>query len=136
MEASDDRVGRVDEARGDAREDDDAYRDDTVRDATVSGANAPGSEGGRARVICRHCLRNSVNRPRGLCWHCYYTPGVKAMYPNTSIYARRSMPMDFLGDPAPTAPTRARPGTPEKLEAMGRRAGAGEELFHEMDGRV
>ena len=27
--------------------------------------------------ICKHCRKSKVNRPRGLCWGCYYTPGVK-----------------------------------------------------------
>ena len=30
--------------------------------------------------ICRHCTKSKVNRPRGLCWSCYYTPGVKDLY--------------------------------------------------------
>ena len=30
--------------------------------------------------ICRHCTKSKVNRPRGLCWSCYYTPGVKEQY--------------------------------------------------------
>lgn len=35
---------------------------------------------------CRHCDTNAVNRPRGLCWTCYYTPGVLDLYPSTSKY--------------------------------------------------
>ena len=33
--------------------------------------------------ICRHCAdpKRKVNRPRGLCWYCYYTPGVRKLYP-------------------------------------------------------
>lgn len=37
--------------------------------------------------ICRHCRRPSVNRPRGLCWTCYYEPGVRDLFPVTSKYA-------------------------------------------------
>lgn len=37
--------------------------------------------------LCRHCNCRKVNRPRGLCWHCYYTPGVRALYPSTNKYA-------------------------------------------------
>lgn len=33
---------------------------------------------------CRHCHQAPVSRPRGLCWACYYTPGVKSLYPSTS----------------------------------------------------
>jgi hypothetical protein len=36
--------------------------------------------------ICRHCGRKPRNRPRGLCWHCYYTPSISARYPTTSRY--------------------------------------------------
>lgn len=41
---------------------------------------------------CRHCGGDKVNRPRGLCWSCYYTPGVKALYPSTSKHAPKSPP--------------------------------------------
>ena len=30
--------------------------------------------------ICLHCNTGKVCRPRGLCWHCYYDPGVKEQY--------------------------------------------------------
>ena len=42
-------------------------------------------------ATCRHCSKSKVNRPRGLCWSCYYTPGVKELYPSTSKYARRGV---------------------------------------------
>ena len=32
-------------------------------------------------MICRHCGAKRAIRPRGLCWGCYYAPGVKALYP-------------------------------------------------------
>lgn len=31
-------------------------------------------------MTCLHCSRRKVNRPRGLCWKCYYCPGVREMY--------------------------------------------------------
>jgi hypothetical protein len=31
--------------------------------------------------ICRHCHAKTASRPRGLCWGCYYTPGIKEQYP-------------------------------------------------------
>ena len=52
-------------------------------------------------MICRHCQKSKVNRPRGLCWSCYYTPGVKEQYPSTSKYARRGVG-NFTGN-APLA---------------------------------
>ena len=33
------------------------------------------------KPLCRHCQKKPANRGRGLCWACYYTPGVKELYP-------------------------------------------------------
>lgn len=43
-------------------------------------------------MICRHCQKVRANRPRGLCWGCYYTPGVLELYPSTSKFAKRREP--------------------------------------------
>lgn len=32
------------------------------------------------RNVCRHCKRAPINRPGGLCWGCFYTPGVRGLY--------------------------------------------------------
>ena len=73
-------------------------------------------------ATCRHCSKSKVNRPRGLCWSCYYTPGVKELYPSTSKYARRGVG-NFTGNaPLPPVPTTAAPGTPEKLAVLEQRA--------------
>lgn len=40
--------------------------------------------------LCRHCCRKNASRPRGLCWCCYYQPGVLALYPSTSKYQPRT----------------------------------------------
>ena len=37
-------------------------------------------------MLCRHCNRVPSNRPRGLCWSCYYKPGVRDLYPSTSKF--------------------------------------------------
>jgi len=82
--------------------------------------------------ICQHCMKRKVNRPRGLCWGCWYTPGVRDLYPSTSKFARQG-----VGVTAPlagaTRPTAAHPGTPEKLEVLEARAGRGEALWHAGD---
>lgn len=44
--------------------------------------------------VCRHCGERKVNRPRGLCWGCYYTPGVKEKYPVTCKTAPRGEPTE------------------------------------------
>lgn len=87
------------------------------------------------QVICRHCGIAKVNRPRGLCWHCYYTPGVKDLYPSTSKYARRGSGNLTGVAPLPESPTTAPPGTPEKLEVLAARAKAGQAIFHPADSR-
>jgi hypothetical protein len=84
-------------------------------------------------MMCRHCNRVPSNRPRGLCWSCYYTPGVRDQYPSTSKYARRGV-SDFNGKIVPPAfPTTALPGTPEKVAVLQQRAARGESLWHPED---
>lgn len=38
--------------------------------------------------VCQHCSLRKVQRPCGLCWPCFYTPGVRELYPPTSKYGR------------------------------------------------
>lgn len=83
-------------------------------------------------TLCRHCGRNVVSRPRGLCWACYYTPGLRDGYPSTSKFARRGLgsrtPKLF-----PVVPTEAPPGSPEKVETLAGRVAAGVHLWHPRD---
>ena len=84
-------------------------------------------------MICRHCHRVHSTRPRGLCWTCYYTPGVRDRFPSTSKFARRGV-ADFSGLSAlSAAPTSARPGTPEKVAILEERASLGLSLWHPYD---
>jgi hypothetical protein len=84
-------------------------------------------------MLCRHCNRAPVNRPRGLCWSCYYSPGVREQYPSTSKFARRGIG-DFNGRAAPAAlPTGALPGTPEKVAILEARAQTRQSLWHPLD---
>jgi hypothetical protein len=85
------------------------------------------------RALCRHCLRKHVNRPRGLCWRCYYTPGVKDKYPSTSKYARRGVG-NFCGNaPLPSFSTAAVPGSEEKIAILSERARLKQSLWHPDD---
>lgn len=84
---------------------------------------------------CRHCGRDRVNRPRSLCWSCYYTPGVKEMYPSTSKYARRGVGGGYGGLTPPVRPTHWPPGTPEKAAVLAERAEQMVSLWHEFDAR-
>lgn len=82
---------------------------------------------------CRHCGTGKINRPRGLCWNCYYAPGVREQYPSTSKYARHGIETnDEMRKPA-SAPTSHPPGTKEKMAVMSERWANGEELYHPQD---
>ena len=84
-------------------------------------------------MMCRHCQRVRSNRPRGLCWSCYYTPGLREKYPSTSKFARRGVG-DFNGRTATAArPTDAVPGTAEKVAVLEERARLGLSLWHPHD---
>ncbi|MBA4187563.1 MAG: hypothetical protein C0467_06045 [Planctomycetaceae bacterium] len=84
--------------------------------------------------MCQHCKKSSINRPRALCWSCYYTPGVKDLYPSTSMYARRGYGFGLTGGrPMPRRSTTAKPGTPEKIAVLMKRAKRGEQLWHPED---
>ena len=83
--------------------------------------------------MCRHCQRVRSNRPRGLCWSCYYTPGVRDQYPSTSKYGRRGIG-NFNGQaPVPPAPTDAPPGSLEKIAILMQRAQNKQALWHPDD---
>jgi hypothetical protein len=84
-------------------------------------------------MMCRHCQKVRANRPRGLCWSCYYKPGVREEYPSTSKFARRGVG-DFNGAARRAKrPTVAPPGTPEKVAVLAERARLGLDLWHPRD---
>lgn len=85
--------------------------------------------------ICRHCKQGKCNRPRGLCWSCYYTPGVKELYPPTSKFARRGVG-NFSGAAKPASfPTPIEPGK-DKEPVLAGRAARGENLWHPDDAKT
>jgi hypothetical protein len=84
---------------------------------------------GEQVTVCRHCCRNKPNRPRGLCWTCYYTPGVRGLFERRSP---RGLD-DFVGEGHMPEPTTAKPGTPEKVAVLAARAEAGQRLWHPDD---
>jgi hypothetical protein len=86
-------------------------------------------------MLCRHCKKVKSNRPRGLCWSCYYRPGVRDMYPSTSKFARRGV-LDFCGKARIPQPTTALPGTAEKVAVLEERARLGLCLWHPLDARL
>lgn len=84
-------------------------------------------------MICRHCERAIVCRPRGLCWACYQDEGIRAQHPSTSKFAHRGPGAYYFDAPLPTAPTPALPGTPEKLAILSERVRLGQQLWHPDD---
>jgi len=83
--------------------------------------------------LCRHCQKTKANRPRGLCWSCYYRPGVREQYPSESKYGQRGVE-DFCGRAKlATAPTCAAPGSPEKIAILMQRAQSRQALWHPLD---
>lgn len=87
----------------------------------------------KERSLCRHCCKRFANRPRQMCWSCYYRPGVRDLYPSTSKFARRGVG-DFNGRTVLAArPTPAAPGSPEKVAVLEERARLGLSLWHPHD---
>ena len=84
-------------------------------------------------MLCRHCKKTKANRPRGLCWSCYYKPGVRELFPSTSKFARRGVP-NFCGKaPLPELATTAAPGSEEKIRVLMERAAKKQALWHPGD---
>ncbi|MBX7106601.1 MAG: hypothetical protein K1X57_21170 [Gemmataceae bacterium] len=86
-------------------------------------------------TVCRHCHRCRINRPRGLCWGCYYTPGVRERYPSTSKFAYRGVGNNTGVAPLPRCATVCLPGSAAKIEVLAERARREESLFHPADAR-
>ncbi len=84
-------------------------------------------------MICRHCHRAPISRPRRLCWSCYYRPGVRELYPSTSKFGRRGVGNFYGTRPLPAFPTNAAPGSPEKIEVLAERAQLKLNLWHPDD---
>ena len=81
-------------------------------------------------MLCRHCDRNPVTRSRGLCWSCFYSPGVRERYPPDS---KTNRGLGMSRKRLACKPTDAIPGSPEKIRVLMERVARGEELFHEDD---
>jgi hypothetical protein len=85
---------------------------------------------------CRHCQKQKVNRPRGLCWSCYYRPGVRDLYAPTGKQGNHCLKKhrDFCGGYELPEPTTTAPGTPERMEVLAERARLKQSLWHPDDG--
>lgn len=87
-------------------------------------------------TLCRHCCRIRPSRPRGLCWSCYYRPGVRGLYAalcNNYGGVARKGPVSAR---PPAVPTDAMPGSDEKIDVLTARVARGEGLWHPKDRRL
>jgi len=82
---------------------------------------------------CRHCRRRPANRPRRLCWNCYYAPGVRDRYPSAAQHASKQLATANVEPPPPEEPTAAQPGTPAKVTVLEQRVAAKRGLWHPDD---
>ncbi len=82
---------------------------------------------------CLHCRAAQITRPRGLCWTCYYKPGVRDRYAPISKFGQRGIG-NFYGPAArPPRPTAALPGSREKVAVLIERARLKQDLWHPDD---
>lgn len=87
-------------------------------------------------MICRHCQQAKVSRPRGLCWSCFYRPGVREQYPITNKFGRRGLGNSNRSAPPPSFATNAPPGSLEKMAILEERARLGQSLWHPADATI
>ena len=86
-------------------------------------------------LVCQHCGWRKAGKPKGLCYKCYYTVGVRDLYPARK--SNRRGVEDFCGsEPLPLVSTPARPGTDGKIAVMEERAARGQSLWHPADAGV
>lgn len=86
---------------------------------------------------CVHCRRHCAYASRRLCWTCSKAPGVRDRYPMvraTSSYRAPEPPKVAAG--ARPEPTRALPGTPEKVQVIFERLWSGLPLWDERDAKI
>ncbi len=84
-------------------------------------------------MLCQHCHRSRISRPHRLCWNCYYTRGVRELYPSTSKFGRRGPGNFHAHTPLPAFPTSAPPGSEEKVAVLAERARLRQSLWHPKD---
>jgi len=87
------------------------------------------------RRICRHCQYEGNTYGAGICWKCYYTPGIRKLYPSCkSKFAPRPENEDINGGYSPpSCPTATLPGTDEKIAVLAERLKQRVSLWHPHD---
>lgn len=89
-------------------------------------------------MLCIHCKNAKVSRPRNLCWKCYYTDDVREQYPIMDVPQnnRGACGKDFNKILPHAPPTKALPGTEDKISVMEKRAAEGRPIFSPEDAKV
>lgn len=90
-------------------------------------------------TVCKECKFRKPSGGRGLCTYCYSLPEIRKKYlcldlfqdPSYELKSLRTNYKRRLGEP-----TKALPGTPEKVQVLIRRAELGLILFHPLDART
>ncbi len=81
-------------------------------------------------MACRHCQKKRVNRPLGLCWSCYYTPGVRVQYGGQASLEKRD---DYSQSKTPRQTLSSLPGSTERIRALRERVLRGEATWRKGD---
>lgn len=85
-------------------------------------------------MICRHCCKAKVRRPRGLCWDCYYRPGVRELYPSKNPFTAAGRLVEFDGPaPVPDRPCPHPPGSEGRIRTLEERVARREGLWRPDD---
>jgi hypothetical protein len=100
--------------------------------------HGPLAPGAAAAPACKHCGDTATKqRTRGLCRRCYLDPSVRPLYGPLLRRRHGEWTADeqdlFGGYQLPAEPTRAPPGSPEKIAVLGARAQAHVSLHHPAD---
>jgi hypothetical protein len=85
--------------------------------------------------VCAHCGTGQVSRPRGLCWTCYYKPGVRENHPPTGKCGERGLAGGNFVPGQAAFPTDASPGSEAKVKILMIRARLRQDLWHPLDDR-
>lgn len=90
----------------------------------------------KTRAPCRHCHQRIANRSRGLCLPCFDDEEVRVLYPSAAPWATGLAGYREKRIRPAARPTRARPGSEEKMAVMAARVQANQEIFHPEDLRL
>jgi hypothetical protein len=83
-------------------------------------------------MLCRHCGKRIACRTSDLCTPCYNVAEIRQKYRHLAKSSDHRG-VGTAGSRMPSRPTRALPGTPEKVAVLEQRAARNEALWHPKD---